>query len=246
MFLTLMYHLVDDEITSPMSIPVDSFKSQMIALQEMGVNFLNLKDVERILNGSQTIERGILITFDDGYTNTIEVALPILEEFNIPALMSICGSYINVETRPTHTIHASQNFATVDQIKLWLSSGRDIAGHTYSHHKLTKLSYEEAEYEIALDKKVIETNLNTNIDTFVYPFGSNNSAVREIVGKYYNKAFAVDFGNWPNSNNKLAIRRLEVRPSWTIQEFCNEIEKNMSDSKLFESIFENKILGVRK
>ena len=124
MFLTLMYHLVDREIYSPMSISQEAFSSQMEALTSMSASFLTLNDVNRIFERSMIPYRGILISFDDGYKNTVDTALPILEKYQVSAVVSLCASYIYSDTCPSSTIHASQKFATVDDIKLWISSRR--------------------------------------------------------------------------------------------------------------------------
>jgi peptidoglycan/xylan/chitin deacetylase (PgdA/CDA1 family) len=184
MFLTLMYHLVDDSIKSPMSISKDNFCEHMQVLKDLNVTLLRLQDVNNILEGEPAPKKPLLITFDDGYKNTVDTVLPILEKHQIPAVVSLCGSYVHSKVSIERTIHASQDFASVTDIKKWISSGRDIAGHTYSHPKLTSLKESEIEIEITLDKEMLEDTFNRNLDTFFYPFGSVNDIVKQIVRKH--------------------------------------------------------------
>ena len=79
------------------------------------------------------------------------------------------------------------------------------------------------------DKEILERSFERQVDTFFYPFGSVNFAVKQIVGKYYINAFATEDGEWPSNSLRLSIRRLEVRPQWGFQEFCTEVENKFAE-----------------
>lgn len=224
MFVTLMYHLIDERIVHPMSVPLHSFREHLAVLNEMDVSLLTLADVNAALEDAYLPSGGVLITFDDGYRNSIDTALTVLEEARAPALISLCSAYLRPETRPPRTVHVSQEFSGVSEIKAWLDTGRDIAGHSYDHPRLTDLSDEEATAQVATDKRILEDTFARSIDTFVYPFGAVDKRVEQIVGRYYRNAFSDSAGCWPAPDCRLAMRRMRVRPEWTPLEFHNEIE----------------------
>lgn len=226
-FLTLMYHLVDRDVSSEWSVPQESFVAQMHALCEMDVNFLNLRDVSRILDGRMTVNRGVLVTFDDGYRNTVGTVLPILEAYGIPATVSLCSSYL-FPGRPKETPHVSQDFAYANDIYTWLATGRDIAGHTYDHPDLSGLSDCDAEWQIAGDQKILEKTFNRPLDAFFYPFGLSTPSVRRITAKYYGYAFGIEDGEIPSAQSRYNIKRQGVYPRWSIDEFRGQVSGGLA------------------
>jgi peptidoglycan/xylan/chitin deacetylase (PgdA/CDA1 family) len=229
MFLTLMYHLVDERIVDPMSVSEGAFRSQMAVLRDMHIRLLGLADVDHILDRAIVPARGVLVTLDDGYRNTVDTALPILDECDVPAVVSLCASYVRPETRPAKTVHISQDFAGVSDLKLWLASGRDIAGHTYSHPKLTELTEEQVVAEVAEDKLILEELFSRALTTFFYPFGAVDKNVERIVGRYYKNAFADGRGSWPTPARRLCMRRLRVRPEWSSEDFLKQVERSLAE-----------------
>lgn len=87
--VVLMYHAVVD---APLSVPdwcfmtSDSFRAQMEYLARSG----RVVALSRALNGTpQTAASpAIAVTFDDGFRNNLDVALPILARFEIPATVA--------------------------------------------------------------------------------------------------------------------------------------------------------------
>jgi peptidoglycan/xylan/chitin deacetylase (PgdA/CDA1 family) len=222
-----MYHLVHDHIVNPMSVSLRSFQMHLSILQEMGVTLLTLADVDAALDGTRRPMRGVLLTFDDGYSNSIHVVLPLLERYKVPAVIALCSAYLKVETRPVRTIHPSQDFASIDDIAMWLASGREIAGHSYTHPRLTSLPDDQIVFQVAQDKLILESTFSHSVDTFVYPFGAVNKRVEQIVAIYYRNAFSDSGGHWPSYGRRLAMRRMQVRPEWSPLEFRSHLEYSL-------------------
>lgn len=65
-------------------------------------------------------------------------------------------------------------FLTWEEIKEMGESGMDFGAHTCSHAILTKVPYEQAEYEIMESKRVIESQINKKVNFFSYPSGTIN------------------------------------------------------------------------
>ncbi len=230
MFVPLMYHLVDARIDHPMSVPEDAFSRQLDWLVASGIPVLTLPEALSVLAGSPATPygdgpraAGVLLTFDDGYRNTVTTVRTMLDERGVRALMAVCGSYLDPATTPEDLPHASHEFATTAEVRDWLAAGHDIAGHSYSHPRLTTLAREDLEAEIDLDLRVIEDTTGHRPDTFCYPFGKADPAVRDVVGRRYRHAFVTDGGSWPDPAHPLALRRLEVRPAWDLDTFRTEV-----------------------
>ena len=77
----LMYHKVNDFPDNPTTVPVAIFDEQLTRLVELGYNVVDLDAVlDHYTLGTPLPEKAVLITFDDGYRDTLENALPVLQE----------------------------------------------------------------------------------------------------------------------------------------------------------------------
>jgi peptidoglycan/xylan/chitin deacetylase (PgdA/CDA1 family) len=93
--LILSFHQVPAK-TDPLAPSVasaDAFEEQMRWLSEM-CNVLPLPDAAEMLRSGKLPARAACITFDDGYRNNIEVAVPILERLGLPATFFITAGAV--------------------------------------------------------------------------------------------------------------------------------------------------------
>ena len=85
----LMYHDLrpDGDFDNWLRVEVSAFAGQLAALRRLGT-FLSPKHLSKPETWSR---RGLnfLLTFDDGYVNNLELAVPVLEAHRIPALFFI-------------------------------------------------------------------------------------------------------------------------------------------------------------
>lgn len=93
----LLYHRVCNYETDPQLLCVspENFDAQIKYLVE-NFNVLTVEQFSRYYDNSEKIPiNSILLTFDDGYADNFEVALPILEKYSVQALFYICTGNIN-------------------------------------------------------------------------------------------------------------------------------------------------------
>lgn len=91
----LTYHRVLRE-TDPVfdDITSDMFKAHLSALKHT-FNVVRLDEAVRMLNSKCLPPRAVAITFDDGYADNFEIALPILNDFQMPATFFIASGFID-------------------------------------------------------------------------------------------------------------------------------------------------------
>ncbi|RZJ28993.1 MAG: hypothetical protein EOO48_08570 [Flavobacterium sp.] len=95
--LVLMYHRVDSHAEpqlAKLTVSAESFDRQLEYFSK-NYTFLTLESDWKAIS-----KTGIVLTFDDGYAQTIETVLPILEKYNAPATFFI----------PTENIGADKEF----------------------------------------------------------------------------------------------------------------------------------------
>lgn len=95
----LMYHSVADAEAAPWIAPRNRisparFRRQMQYLASRR-NVLSLSEaVGALREGRELPLRAVVITFDDGYRDNLEVAAPILAELGLPATIFVCTGYL--------------------------------------------------------------------------------------------------------------------------------------------------------
>lgn len=112
----------------------------------------------------------IAITFDDGFRDNLTVALPFLEKYNLPMTLFVATGYIGQE-----------DYLSSGEIKFLAKHPLvTIGSHSHSHRHMSRLSEQEARFELTESKTILEDITNQKIDLFAYPFGDCNAATERL------------------------------------------------------------------
>ena len=76
----LLYHSISND-NSPMSLNINFFENQMKYLKNNGFQTVDFNEIDPNLKS----KKQIIITFDDGYKDILNNALPILKKYNFKA-----------------------------------------------------------------------------------------------------------------------------------------------------------------
>ena len=153
---------------------------------------------------------GVCVSFDDGFCNVFENALPILQARSLRAIQFIVADRIGGEDEWDHPIgEPPMRLMDEAQIRDWLAAGHEIGSHTLTHPHLTALPREQARAEIFDSKKQLEDRFGIPVRHFCYPYGDQDEAVREMVAEAgYHTAPTVEFGTNHRGAPLLALRRI--------------------------------------
>lgn len=150
---------------------------------------------------------GVLLTFDDGFANHAEVALPLLREHGAPAVFFVTTQHIE---NPRDWLPATRRTAAAEpgtEIAHDLYDGmsraqlREMAedplvtlgSHTLHHPFLTRLGDAELRRELTGSKTYLEEASGVAVDLLAYPTGDYDRRVAEAVrAAGYKAAFAED------------------------------------------------------
>lgn len=170
----LMYHHINPFFKSnPYNVTPKIFAEQMDWLEANNYNVITYDEFYHALtNGLPLPTNPVVITFDDGFRDQYEYALPILKSHNFTAMFFI---YTNLTKAAD-----GMNWEMLNEL---VASGMEIGDHTASHAFLPALSGERLEYEIAESRAILEDHLGIPIQYFAYPGGSYTPATIEALQK---------------------------------------------------------------
>src|SRR2546429_5129157 len=96
----LMYHKVNDLPGNPVTVPISLFDEQMAQLRDLGYQPVGLEEVIAHYVEAKPLPPGAtLITFDDGYRDNLENALPVLRKHGYQAVLFVPIGFLG-ESRP--------------------------------------------------------------------------------------------------------------------------------------------------
>lgn len=210
--IILCYHSVGEHDWL-FSVTPQNFYEQMKLLKN-NRKILTIKEI--IEDKNRYCEGGVIVTFDDGYTDVIKNALPVLKELEIPAVLFVLGETGNADRGE---LGNEEPLMSTEDILVLCREGWEIGYHTKTHPNLSRLDKEKLREEIVEGKERLERQLGIKIDYFSYPRGIYSEEIIEKVREGgYKAAFTVDGG--PVSINDIyKLRRITIKRNTDIEEF---------------------------
>ena len=162
----------------------------------------------------------VCLTFDDAFFDFYHLIFPLLEKYQLKALLAVPTAYIPDDTSLTPEERLakvktfpdkapplpSPAFCTWSELKTLASSPLiQIASHSLHHRPLTS-THVDAENELLASKTLLEAKLKIPITSFVYPFGLFSRSVHALAKKHYAHIFRIGNAHnlsWKNTNQLL-------------------------------------------
>lgn len=186
------------------------FARQLAELRSEGFQAVSLDDFG---SSPAPSPRSIVLTFDDGFRNVLELGLAPLAENRFRAIQFLVADLIGKSNEwDRATGETPEPLMDAAQVREWLAAGHVIGSHTLTHPWLTRLPPALAREEIAASRKKLEDQFGVAVEHFCYPYGDWNEAVRDLVaGAGYRTACTTDFGVNPPGTPAHSLRRITAR-----------------------------------
>jgi len=200
----LAYHSLDDS-GSVISTPPSLFRRQIEFLADSGIPVVPL---------DQALKKpgSVAITFDDGFRNLLDHAVPLLEHFQLPATIFVVGDYCgrrnNWPSQPQHGI-PDLPLLGWDELK-GLPGSIAIGAHTMTHPDLRRLSPAKCKWELSECKTQIEQRLARRVRWLAYPYGASSREVRSIAGEDFDLAVGTSMHFLRDRNDCLNLPRIDA------------------------------------
>lgn len=202
----LTYHSISNG-PSPLCIDAQRFAEQLDFLLDAGWQPSSLNGCIAELRRGNAAASRFAVTFDDGYRDFAEQALPILEARNIPAtLFSVVSDQ---RDQLPGGIDGARLLGRED-LRSLAEAGIEIASHGIDHVDLTRLDDTELEREVRGGKARLAEWIGRDIENFAYPFGAWNERVLDSVAQEYRAAFTTQLAGVEASAAPHAIPRVDA------------------------------------
>lgn len=117
--------------------------------------------------GRKLKRKTISISFDDGYRN-LNFAMLTIDRYQLPVTIFLTAGGLFT---PYHM--EGERLASHFHLKNWAKNPLiTIGSHSVSHPDLTRISRNEAIYEMTASRYIIQSVIKKPVDVFCFPFGS--------------------------------------------------------------------------
>jgi peptidoglycan/xylan/chitin deacetylase (PgdA/CDA1 family) len=123
--------------------------------------------------------RMVGITFDDGYVNVAEAALPVLQGHGFGATAFIISDRLGGTNEWDEG--PAWPLMSADQVRALAAAGIEIGSHSATHVRLAGASAEELAAEVGASRAALAEVIGAEIRGFAYPCGSMDSSARQAV-----------------------------------------------------------------
>ena len=212
----LMYHQVgpfaEPKAHRSCYCDIGAFRAQMALLKWVGYRVIGMDEAYAALfEGRPLPGRSVVLSFDDGYENFADHALPVLQEYGYPSILFAVSGLLGQPARWLDGEGEKPGLLSAGRLAGLRAAQVEIGSHSVSHPRLSRLEPEQAWREIADSKAALEQVLSEAVKFFAYPYGDYSPAVRDAVARAgYQAALTCSRGAANTAPNPFEIPRKAV------------------------------------
>ncbi len=212
----LMYHQVTpvpSESFAKFTVTAKAFSTQMRWLAVARYTPLTVDQLLACWSGRRVLpERPVVITFDDGFRDCVDFALPALVRHGFPAVFYLVAGLVGRTSRWTLPIcgvaFPLMDWATARSL---LEAGMECGAHSMTHPPLAQRPPASWHAELVESRRLLEDRLGREIRHLAYPFGSVDTGVRAVAEEAgYVSACTTEKGLAEVGDDWLMLRRVPV------------------------------------
>jgi len=206
----LCYHRFAHKSESSLCMEAQTFDQQMKYLKENRYRVISLAELLNFLKYRKAIpKRSVVITIDDGYVSTYEIAYPVLKKYGFAATLFVYTDFVGSCGRAV----------TWNQLREMKGRGFEVGSHSVTHADLTLKRGEETEEvylrrikeELLVSKRIIDKQLKQETLHIAFPNGRYNQRILAICEQAgYKMGLSVERGGNAFFTDPLRLRRNQI------------------------------------
>jgi peptidoglycan/xylan/chitin deacetylase (PgdA/CDA1 family) len=206
----LLYHRVSDD-SDELAVRTSRFRRQMEYLASTGFRVVDVPEAVRLLESGDPLAHTVALSFDDGFRDVVENALPVLVEHGFRATVFLA----------TAVTDGRASFSWYERQPPLLNWGEIVAldrrgtlsfeAHSLTHPNLLRLGEEAARREIFGSRKELEKRLGRAGTIFCYPAGLFSERERSLAEEAgFTAAVSCEPGMNTASTDRFALHRIQI------------------------------------
>jgi peptidoglycan/xylan/chitin deacetylase (PgdA/CDA1 family) len=199
----LMYHSVNPN-AHRQSITPQVFEQQLQFLKQHELTCVLASELLAHLGKTKKLA---CLTFDDGFIDNFEFAVPLLRKYQIAATFFVPTEFIG----RTSILPEFMGMTVADITNVANDPLFEVGSHAVSHRRLSTLAPEEVLQELASSKQRLEEIIGKPVTSFAYPYGDFSPRDAKLVEQAgYQIAFSTVRRSLPAQPPVFEVPRLPI------------------------------------
>lgn len=217
----LLYHSISENpgsLISPFNVRPKTFERHLQIIEEEDLETVTLTELIEAWNNGESAEKKIVITFDDGYRDFLETALPAMEKRGMTCSLYVTTGFIQGDVRTRVQGQPADRMLDWDQVREISQSRIEIGAHSHTHPHLDTLNTSQLLANTRLPKQLLEDKIQLEVKSFAYPHGYCGPRVQRFTREagYANAAGVRDMFSHAH-DDYFNIARLMLRSSDSLE-----------------------------
>ncbi|MFK7768530.1 MAG: polysaccharide deacetylase family protein [Mariniblastus sp.] len=219
--VSMFFHRIADTILNPWTMTCGMFEQQIDWLQE-NFDIVDLEESQRRIRSGFNERPTLSITFDDGYAENCDFALPMLIERRIPVTYFVTAHNVIHQEPFQHDVDRGQPLYvnTVESLRALDMAGVEIAAHTRTHADLGKITCAETLVdEVLTSSEEMEELIGRKMRYFAFPYGQRANLNPTVFAMLREAGFlgvCSAYGGWNQVGcDAFHIQRIHADPNFS-------------------------------
>jgi len=195
----------------------ERFREQVETALELGFEVVPL--AEMLADGPDSTNR-LSLTFDDGYADNVDEAVPIMSELGVTATIFVVSGAVAEQRRSSdssHLLYPDRPMLSSSDLRELSGRGFTVGSHSH-HHRLAAAeaannpdSYAD---ELAVSRARLESESGAPVRFFAYPNGQRGAFSRQTTALVeqagFDAAFTTVWGDARHFRNRMTLPRCQM------------------------------------
>ena len=219
----LFYHRVSDD-RDELAVTPRMFRRQMDYLAAQSYRVVDVVEAIELLETGTASARTVGLSFDDGFVDVAEQALPVLQERGFRATVFVAAAVVSGWARFDWYREQPAVLGWDEIVDLDREGTLRFEAHSLTHPNLPSLRAAAALEEIVGSKNALEAKLGRPGQVFAYPsglFGPRERGMVEAAG--FRAAVTCEPGLNTRSTDRFSLRRRQVDARDSLLDFLAKV-----------------------
>lgn len=196
--------------------PPSAFRAQLDGLAAAGYTTISPDDYCAHLRGDGTLPtKPVLLTFDDGKDNQVDVAAAELAKRRMTGTFFIMSVVIG-----------NPGWVSRRDLRTLADTGMTVGSHTWDHQDVRKLKGNDWEAQFAQPRATLAKLSGQTVADLAFPYGAwNRAALPRLIDAGYRSAYQLDLQPLDAKYPQLTLRRSMVTSTWTGPQIVAAVER---------------------